>query len=309
MPQRIWLPIGLSIALMMLGSSAKASTHLAVPNGLQEDVSFWEQVFSKYGPDDCIFHDRDHLEVIYAVKHLPSAPVQKTFAAHRALESIRNALQHLASGDEAQSDLERRIVGLTDARLRYPAYYRFAASNVRCQRGVDLQPSLSRSKLHLRMVKRVLAEQKLPVDLAYLPHLESGYNPLARSRVGARGIWQLMPATARLYHLPMGHGADQRSNPLRSTRAAAEMLQSFYAQTGSWPLAITAFNYGINGTMRAIKLYGRDYLTVREKHHTSVFGFASRNYYPSFLAVRNVAARQEGLALMAPRDSEGDRPL
>ena len=306
---RVWLLVLLCTSQFAVNEPLRASTPLAMPEGLSEDVHFWEQVFSKYGPQDCILHDRDRLGAVYAIKHLPVSAVQKTYATHRGLETIREAMRYLATGGEARNKIEQRIVDVTDSRLRYPAYYRFAATNVRCQRGVDLLPSLTRSKQHLRMVKRILAAQNVPVDLAYLPHLESGYNPLAKSRVGARGIWQLMPATARLYRLPVGRGGDQRTNPLRSTQAAAEILQSFYAQTGSWPLAITAYNYGINGTMRAIKLYGRDYLTVREKHHTSVFGFASRNYYPSFLAVRNVAARQEGLALNAVSPGSGGASL
>jgi membrane-bound lytic murein transglycosylase D len=89
------------------------------------------------------------------------------------------------------------------------------------------------------------------------------------------------------------------------------MLADFYNQTGSWPLAITAYNYGINGTMRAIKIYGNDYVTIRDKHRTSVFGFAARNYYPSFLAVRNVAGNmaQEQVAAASRRSNSSTGKL
>jgi membrane-bound lytic murein transglycosylase D len=71
------------------------------------------------------------------------------------------------------------------------------------------------------------------------------------------------------------------------------MLKDFYSRTGSWPLAITAYNYGINGTIRAIREWGADYMSVRRNHRTTMFGFAARNYYPSFLAVRNVSSTVE----------------
>jgi membrane-bound lytic murein transglycosylase D len=264
---------------------------LPTPAGLADDVHFWEAVFAKYSPDQCIFHDRDDLTMIYAVKRLPGVtPRQQAAAAKHYLGILREAISHLAAGGEVANRLERRIYQITPERQRTPAFWREAAANVRCQRGVDLKPSLARSKVHLRMVKRILQAEGLPTDLAYLPHLESGYDVRARSRAGALGLWQLMPATARLAGLKAGRGGDTRTDPYRSTLAAAGMLKGFYARTGSWPLAITAYNYGINGTVRAIKQWGTDYMTVHENHRTSVFGFAARNYYPSFLAVRNVSS-------------------
>jgi len=143
------------------------------------------------------------------------------------------------------------------------------------------------------MVQKILGRKGLPSDLAYLPHLESGYNLRAHSRAGARGIWQLMPATARLMGLKVGRYFDERTDALRATHAASELLLDLYSDTGDWPLAITAYNYGQNGMARAIKLHGRDYLTVRTRHKSPLFGFAARNYYPSFLAVRNVAQKFE----------------
>lgn len=267
---------------------------LPTPEGLAVDVAFWEKIFAKYSPDECVFHDKDNLTAVYAVKKLPTVtPAAQSRLIRHYLEVLRSAIGNLADGLEPQTPLERRIVDVTEPRLRYPAYFRYAMDNVRCQRGVDLGPSLARSRQHVKMVKKVLAENGLPTDLAYLPHLESGYDVSARSRVGARGLWQLMPATARGFGVVVSRLRDLRTDPLRATNAAAGMLRQFFAKTRSWPLAITAFNYGINGTVRAIKLYGNDYMAVRARHRTKLFGFAARNYYPSFLAVRNVASAYE----------------
>ena len=110
---------------------------------------------------------------------------------HRYLGALRAAIKNLADGLAPANILEHRIVQVTEPSQRTPEFWRVAMDNVRCQRGVDLTPSLARSHQHLQMVKRVLALQGLPTDLAYLPHLESGYNVAARSRCGARGLWQI----------------------------------------------------------------------------------------------------------------------
>ena len=86
---------------------------------------------------------------------------------------------------------------------------------------------------------------------------------------------------------------DWRTDPHLSTDAATDHLASIYLRTRSWELAITAYNYGQNGVMRAIQKFGPDYMKIRTEHKTKIFGFAARNYYPSFLAVRNVAMREE----------------
>lgn len=287
-------------AALALPSPSFASTDepLPTPDGLEADVKFWEAIFSKYKPEHCVFHDKVDLSVVYAAKRLPGAtPRLKAHNGRRYVNAIRLGLAHLAKGGSPRNKLEQRIVDVTPEDRRDALGYHTAIDNVRCQRGVDLSPSLERSRRHLSMVKRVLKQRGLPTDLAYLPHLESGYHTHALSKAGARGIWQLMPATAREIGVRVKRGNDQRTNPAIATAAAAKLLERYYRNTSSWPLAITAYNYGPNGVARAVRAHGTNYMTVREKHRTSMFGFAARNYYPSFLAARNVALKMEkGLA-------------
>ena len=98
--------------------------------------------------------------------------------------------------------------------------------------------------------------------------------------------------------------ADRSPLPNLSTDAATDHLASIYLRTQSWELAITAYNYGQNGVMRAIQKFGPDYMKIRSEHRTKLFGFAARNYYPSFLAVRNVAIREEMRIANASRFGE-----
>lgn len=282
----------LILAVLLAATKGRAEEGLPVYRGLEADVAFWERIFTKYTPSHCVFHDKEDLATIYGVAKLPAASqVAQSRLAKRYLSVLRGALDWLANGGAPRNKLERIIVQSTPPEQRVPAYFRAAQDRVRCQRGVDLMTSIERSRPHVRMVKRILRQKKLPPDLAHLPHLESGYHTRARSHVGAVGLWQFMPATARQYGLRVSRRHDARTVPQKATVAAATYLRDLYGRTGSWPLAITAYNYGPNGIMRAIKAYGRDYMRIRTNHKTKIFGFASRNYYPSFLAVRNIAEK------------------
>ena len=87
---------------------------------------------------------------------------------------------------------------------------------------------------------------------------------------------------------------DDRLNPHIATSVAARILKDNYRKTKSWPLAITGYNYGINGVVRAIKKHNsNEYDTIRRRHKTRIFGFAAKNFYPSFIAVRNLAMAHE----------------
>ena len=293
--------VGLLVAL-----SSPARAAMPTPKGLEGDIRFWEAVFETYTPEQCVFHDKEDLSIVYVVKKLPgSTPQAQVRNGRRYIAAIRASISYLADGGAPRNLLERRIEAVTPPESRTPAYYRTAMNNVRCQRGVDLGPSFVRSRQHLGMVKRVLSKHGLPEDLAYLPHLESGYHLQAHSRAGAKGIWQLMPATARLMGMRVSKSTDQRLSPYKSTIVAASIFKDLFASTGSWPLAVTAYNYGPNGMRRAIRQWGKDYMNIRENHKTSIFGFASRNYYPSFLAVRNVAERSLVVAEGSPVALDG----
>jgi membrane-bound lytic murein transglycosylase D len=273
------------------------------PAGLETEVQFWEDVFSKYTPDHCVFHDKDNLTKVYAVVKLPENKQTAKKLSKKYADAIQNGLLHLSGGGRPRTKLERNIVSVTEIEQRFPAYYRYAMNNFRCQRGVDLNPSILRSRKLVNYIRKTLEKNGLPEDLAYLPHLESGFIANARSHAGARGLWQFMPATARIWGLRVNRKVDDRVNVWKATDAASKHFLELYRKAGSWPLAVTAYNYGINGTMRAINLHGSDYLAIRQRHETSIFGFAAKNYFPSFIAARNIASQRDGSERSIPKAS------
>jgi len=122
----------------------------------------------------------------------------------------------------------------------------------------------------------------LPTALLAVPLIESGGNPLALSSKGARGLWQLMPATARRYGLTVNQQRDERLDPVRSTLAATQYLRDLHQQFGSWPLALAAYNWGEQNLAAALaRTHTNNFESLL---HSGVLPAETRAYVPAVLA-------------------------
>ena len=150
-----------------------------------------------------------------------------------------------------------------------------------------VQRGLSRAARYRVMIQSVLKQQGVPTDLIYLAQAESAFLPDAVSRAGARGIWQFMPFRGEEYSLDRSYWVDERSDPEKATRAAAEHLRDLYGMFGDWYLAMAAYNSGPLNVSRAIERTGyADFWKLEQLH---ALPRQTENYVPIIIALALVA--------------------
>src|SRR5260370_25890633 len=137
------------------------------------------------------------------------------------------------------------------------------------------------------MIKGVFSEEGSPMALMSLAEGESGFKPLALSRASARGMWQFMAFTGRLYGLQHTWWVDERQDPEKATRAAARHLGDLYDRFGDWYLAMAAYDSGEGNVQKAVERTG--YADFWELHKRNVLPRETRNYVPIIVALALVA--------------------
>ena len=270
--------------------------HFPVFDVIKANVSFWEDVYSQHSVNTAIIHDQNDLSRIYTTvslidKSIPGAAKQNSIRIKKAKQYYAGILKHLASGRPRNND-EKKIAALF-GKQGSAAVYKDAAENIRAQTGLRerFAEGVVRSGAYMSRLKQIFREHGLPQDLAYLPHVESSFNPKAFSKFGAAGMWQFTRSTGKQF-LRVDYIVDERRDPLIAADAAAKLLKSNYSQLGSWPLALTAYNYGAAGMKRALNEKG-SYQKIFRDYRKGYFKFASKNFYSEFLAAVNVAKKLE----------------
>jgi membrane-bound lytic murein transglycosylase D len=291
----------LLITFGILLSTARAETVVAQrgsslqfprPASIEPNIKFWVDVFSSYSERDFIVHDKDDVTKIYQVLHIPGdgSPTKDDVQwANTYLKTkYSDMLNRLAEGHPPATFEEQRVANMFKGE-RNPNYVA-AAQNLRVQQGMAerFRETLVRARLYLPRIQEVFRSFGLPEQLALLPTVESGFHRYACSKAGAMGIWQFTRSTGKEYMTVSGR-QDDRLDPAKATEAAAQLLLHNHDLLGSWPLAITAYNYGTGGMMQAVDATGGgDYCEILRRFDGPHFGFASKNYYPEFLAAVQV---------------------
>jgi len=297
-PPRIRLlpTLPLILILLILSCGSAAGEHFPAYQSIRSNVLFWEDVYDRYTTRQGILHDQDNLAIVYTVVDLVDWEASGSALINKRL--IKLARQHyktiladLASGKKPVTEDEKRVAAMFPQNSHQALWK--ARDNIRLQIGQKdrFREGIIRSGAYMPAIKQILSAYQLPLELAYLPHVESSFNPDAHSKAGAAGLWQFTKSTGKQY-LWIDEVVDQRSDAHFATRAAAVFLKENFEILGSWPLAITAYNHGRNGMLRAAQQYG-DYERIFLHHETKLFRFASRNFYSEFLAAMNVARRLE----------------
>ena len=239
------------------GAVSTTADPFAIPAGLEPAVEFWKAIFLDYDSNQLVFFDPQNMSKI-----------------HQVVESKQGART-------------RRVVRSVRARLTRRG---IPSHRIKVQRGISerFAAGVQRSGRYMAHMRKIFSARGLPVELTYLPLVESSFRNDARSFRGAVGMWQFMPSTGRLY-MRVTRLVDERRDPLEATRAAARLLQDNYRELGTWPLAVTAYNHGRAGMRRAVRRLGtRDIVTIIRRYRGRTFKFASKNFYAEFLAAVHV---------------------
>jgi membrane-bound lytic murein transglycosylase D len=156
----------------------------------------------------------------------------------------------------------------------------------------DFQLSLNRMDKYDDMILAKLDERKMPRELIYLAMIESNFNPTAKSRVKAVGMWQFMSATARQYGLAVGRHVDERKDPEKATDAALTYLSKLHDRFGSWYLAAAAYNSGQGTVSKAMrKVLGRTTGTDEDFFRIAkALPKETRDYVPKLIASAKVGS-------------------
>jgi membrane-bound lytic murein transglycosylase D len=163
-----------------------------------------------------------------------------------------------------------------------------------------MERAWARAGRYRTMIERIFKEEGVPQDLIYLAQAESGFQPLAMSRAGARGMWQFMTSRARGYGLTHSRWVDERQDPEKSTRAAAKHLKDLYNQFGDWYLVMAAYNSGPGNVQQAVRRTG--FADFWELYKRNVLPQETKNYVPIILAIALMAKNpaQYGLQNVQP---------
>ncbi len=264
---------------------------------IENNVRFWKDIYTKYSHTTAVIHDKNDLSVVYETVatldgQLPGADkVNKMLLDGKKNHYI--ALLRKLSRTAPGTAEERRVAALFSPPNRSAKMGR-AADSIRVQTGLRERflEGVIRSGAYLPAIKRIFRSYNLPEDLAYLPHVESSFDIKAYSKLGASGVWQFTQSTGRQY-LRIDAAVDERSDPILAAHAAAKYLKNSYSLLGSWPLALTSYNYGTGGMQRALREKG-SYERIFSEYNKGHFKFASRNFYSEFLAALAAAKEWEG---------------
>jgi membrane-bound lytic murein transglycosylase D len=288
----IFLTAILVVALSRSNVEAQSDLFPVYPI-IKPNVDFWTKIYTEYPTDRGVIHDRRYLNRIYGVIKLedPDRAGGRKINRQRikkAKKKYKTILRKFLQGKKPSGPLEKQVADFfgPDAKK---ADFRSAIYNIRCQTGQKnrFRDGIIRSGAYLEQIKKIFRDAGLPEDLCYLPHVESSFNPKAYSKFGAAGIWQFTRSTGKRY-MKVGYTIDERRDPILASHAAAKLLRHNYRKLNEWPMAITAYNHGITGMLRARRSRGT-YENIFKSYRSRIFKFASRNFYSEFLAAREAA--------------------
>lgn len=281
-----------------------------VPEFLKDRVVFWMLVHSRYSRKIRVIHDRNDPAIIYG--YLDFRPLYRVLGVTAVLEKRISAVEKNVL--QGIRDRLKEAGGIGNSRLMAPkereqihsflshhgalGKNRIAAlsSSIRTQTGQsdEFIAALHRSRVLLPHIESVFRQRNLPIALGRIPFVESSFNDIAYSKVGAMGIWQFMPATAQeLIHRTK---RELWSDPIWQTRGATRLFAMYRSVLPDWGTTVTSYNSGVGRVRRLIEKYRLTGIEgLLQLPEPDNLGFAGQNFYAQFLSANLVEAYKDEL--------------
>lgn len=304
MRQATLLLLLLGMVLSSFGYSQSQSDPFPVSPIVRLQADFWEKIFRRYKSSSFVIHDPELVDIVIDVvdyeafakkynkgKSYTRAERKELLARYTERYQLAiNRLQKLGKKALEYGPMERRVLEVYSRRKEAQNRLFTEEIYLRTQQGLadEFVRASQRAQQYLPYMENIFRNRQLPPELTRIAFVESMFNKEAYSKVGASGMWQFMPGTARLY-MTVNPFVDERLSPLKASYGAAVMLGENKRMLKEWPIAITAYNHGPGGMRKAVRTVGSsDMDIVLRKYQNPTFGFASRNFYSEFIAARNV---------------------
>lgn len=266
-------------AITLFESTLPENSQFKVTPEMRKRVDFWIKIYSQYSTTQGVFHLVDDPSVILGEIDVTDIFRDEHMSANEKKMRIKNRVT------------TKKNLILAQHNIKNPR-------QVRLQMGLRdrMKKAFYLSGKYLKEMEAIFKKQGLPTELTRIVYVESSFNIYAQSKVGASGLWQIMPSVARQKGY-ITATSDKRNHPIYATKLAAEILKTNHKQLKSWPLAITAYNHGLGGVKRMLKRNNaiRIEELIAADSPTRSWGFASKNFYACFLAVLQVEKRSSEL--------------
>ena len=279
---------------------------IKIEKALRSRVEFWVTIFTQFHNWEILLHDSLFPNIIYEVMDVKDIEENKKLSNRKKRKLISKKIKNRrkyyskiladlyfkhSSGSPDETTMTKDEIRIYEQYAKRKLDHReiLAASEkkrLRTQRGLkeNFIQGIYESGRYMPEIQKIMSRHNLPEEISYLPFLESSFNNKAISKVGASGIWQFMPSTGKLF-LRVDEVVDERNDPLKAAEAAALLIASNYKSLQAWSLAITAYNHGKSGMLRAVRsTKTRSLAAIIEKYNGNRFQFASKNFFSAFVA-------------------------
>lgn len=290
----------------------KISNTFKIPKYFFNAVRFWFGIYTQYNSSHVLVHDRKYLKLIYDVMdftELSQSDLNK-FVKNKLLNKysedrvqfFKKILINLSKNQKTNDKTALKVLNLIKlAGIKIPSerskaqkFFNELSENLRTQTGQQdmIYHGVLNSIPYFPFMENYARDFDLPPEILAIPFLESSFNLDARSKVGASGIWQIMPIMEKKL-ISKDKRIDGRINPFLASIAAFHLLKQNYRILDRWDLSVTAYNSGTKHMVKAEKVLGinnpsLEYIFTHYEHPH--LGFASKNFYAEFLALVHVLA-------------------